>query len=224
MARFGILKSLHQLETGSQVLDYGAGTGRLTPLLLNKRFRVTNLEPTSSRVLVRNRVGESQFNELLLVSDSRHLQSNSFDAVFSIGVIHHVLNPRDLLADMLKLCKDDGLISLWVYRRQNAFLQALIDGLRLILRRAPHLLLLLFSTIFAATLYLLRFFSQRRSLGLGEYTFRNLNLMIYDQLSPPLSVYYRTAELIALVKSLGVEFTITEVGSGINITMKKSSL
>jgi SAM-dependent methyltransferase len=221
LSRFGLLDSLQQLGKGAKVLDYGAGTGRLTSFLLDKGFKVTNLEPTQSISLVRNRVTESGFSEISLVSDSENLVPQSFDAVVSIGVIHHVSNPEVLMDDMLRLCKEGGIVSVWVYRRQNIFLQKLIQISRIALRRAPHTVLLFFSSLFSTVLYLQCLVARNRSLGLEQYTFRNLNLMVYDQLSPPLSIYFRTHELIELLQPIGLPFVITEVGSGINITIRK---
>ena len=221
LLRFGLLDSLQQLDKGAHILDYGAGTGRLTTFLVNKGFKVTNLEPTQSISLVKTRVTESEFCEIALVSDSKNLVPKSFDAVVSIGVIHHVSNPEDLMDDMLRLCKEGGIVSVWVYRRQNIFLQKIIDISRIALRRAPHAVLLFFSSLFSTVLYLQSLIARNQSLGLEQYTFRNLNLMIYDQLSPPLSTYYRTHELIELLLPIGLPFVITEVGSGINITIRK---
>jgi SAM-dependent methyltransferase len=223
LLRFGLLDSLKGLGRNSLVLDYGAGTGRLTPFLVNQGFSVTNLEPTQSRSRVKDRLTKEDFLKVALVSDSENLVPKSFDAVVSIGVIHHVSNPKDLISDMLRLCKEGGFVSFWVYRRQNIFIQKIIEILRLALKRAPHSVLLFFSTMFSAVVFLQSFSAKNSTLGLEQYTFRNLNLMVYDQLSPPLSTYFRTFELIDLLQPIGLPFVITEVGSGINVTIRKKS-
>jgi len=226
VGRFGILEVFNELPTGSRVCDFGSGTGRLTPYLVNKKFKVTNFEPTTARNLVSNRITKSEWEQVTLVSDSETLKDNSFDLVVSIGVIHHLRNPVSSLNEMKRIAKcNTGQIVVWVYAKQNTLLQFVIDLIRRFTSRFPHLMNLILSTSISIVFFSGKFFFKKLRIHvfnqINEYSFRDLNLMIYDQLQPPYSKYFLKKELVDLMCDIGIEdFKLIKGSFGFTIIFK----
>ena len=72
-----------------QILDYGGGSGLLAQKLRDQKFAATTYDPFSS------------FNQL---------PAGKFDLITSFEVLEHALFPRETVATMVSLLKQDGVI------------------------------------------------------------------------------------------------------------------
>lgn len=64
---------------------------------------------------------------------------SSFDYIFSIGVLHHLPDPRQGFLSLVPFVKAGGTISIWVYgRRHNRRAIYLYEPLRAVTRHLPH--------------------------------------------------------------------------------------
>jgi len=97
---------------GLEVLDVGAGTGKLTRFLLGRGARVSVIEPDDDmrRVLTRR---SPEVNELLGSAEDVPVADASFDAVLSSSAWHWFRQP-EATNEMARVLRDDGsLYVLW---------------------------------------------------------------------------------------------------------------
>ncbi len=92
-------------------LDVGAGTGRGVSFLLNRGKEVRGIEPVPAMIQAGERNGIPR--GLIMEGDGYALPfaDNAFDAVFECGVLHHVAEPRRMVAEMLRVAKKAVFLS-----------------------------------------------------------------------------------------------------------------
>ncbi len=112
-----------RITSRSRVLDAGCGTGRLTMLLAARAESVSAVDfsPRSVDVLRRRLAEERLSNVQTMVGDLNHvsLVAESFDAVASVGVMHHIPTHElrcDALARLRAALKIGGRLVVVVYR------------------------------------------------------------------------------------------------------------
>ena len=99
---------------GLKVLDYGCGCGRFARMAGDAGALVTGIDG-SPHALAAAR--ENAPDATLVQGDllAPTLEPGSFDAAFSIGVLHHTSDPPEAFAQMSRLVKPGGRIACWVY-------------------------------------------------------------------------------------------------------------
>src|SRR5262249_18640111 len=136
-------------------------------------------------------------------------RENEFDVAFCIGVLHHLIDPRKAVENLVRAVKPGGTLILWVYAYEgnesylvlaNPVRAHLTSKLhpRIVQQMATALTLLL-------KIYLLFPHRKRYMHFLKLRSFRHMEAMVFDQLIPSISVYYRKEEVIELVDGLPVE-------------------
>jgi SAM-dependent methyltransferase len=140
----------------------------------------------------------------------------SFDYIFSVGVLHHTIDPRKSFQLIAQLLKPQGTISVWVYSRENnGWVIHFINPLRVYLTsHLPKKLLYILSFPITGLLYLLvnciykpinslsSLSWARKWLFYNDYLFflaklsfhEQLNI-VYDHLVPGLAFYISKQEL-----------------------------
>jgi SAM-dependent methyltransferase len=71
--------------------------------------------------------------------------SDSFDLVYSVGVLDHTPDPRSAFLRLTALLKPGGRIAIWIYRRERPLVEWIMNAQRAISTRLPLGLLLLLS-------------------------------------------------------------------------------
>lgn len=96
---------------GLEVLEVGAGTGKLTRFLLGRGANVSVIEPDDEmrRVLVRR---SPEAHVLLGQAESVPSPDASFDAVFSSSAWHWFTQP-DATNEFARVLRDDGRLNVW---------------------------------------------------------------------------------------------------------------
>lgn len=96
---------------GRDVLEVGAGTGKLTRFLLGLGANVSVIEPDEEmrRVLVRR---SSEVQVLLGRAEAVPAPDASFDAVFSSSAWHWFAQP-DATNELARVLRDNGAINVW---------------------------------------------------------------------------------------------------------------
>lgn len=96
---------------GWEVLDVGAGTGKLTPFLLELGARVSVIEPDHDmrRVLLRR---SPEVHVLLGRAEELPVAESSFDAVVSSSAWHWFKQP-DATNEMARVLRDNGTLGVW---------------------------------------------------------------------------------------------------------------
>ena len=65
-------------------------------------------------------------------------RDNSFDFIYSIGVLHHLPDPKEGFKSLLPLLKSGGAIFIWVYSTARPGLNYLIELIRKVTTKIPY--------------------------------------------------------------------------------------
>jgi 2-polyprenyl-3-methyl-5-hydroxy-6-metoxy-1,4-benzoquinol methylase len=106
------------------VLDVGCGSGIATQLLAEAGANVTAVDLTDWAVATtRQRLEAFALAGDVLQADAEQLSfdDDSFDLVFSWGVIHHSSDMNRALAELVRVCRPGGRVVLMVYHRRSLF-------------------------------------------------------------------------------------------------------
>lgn len=135
---------------------------------------------------------------------------NKFDVAFSIGVIHHLADPEVAVRQLIKAAKPGGRVLIWVYGQENmGWLTRYFDPIRrLLFSRLPLGLVFHLSLYTSAALWLalrlglsrLQYYKLLRTLP-----FRNLRVIVFDQMIPRVANYWPKEFVEALVRNAGLE-------------------
>lgn len=109
---------------GKDVLDVGCGSGIATQLLAEAGANVTALDLTSWAVeTTKRRLAAFGLAGDVRQEDAERLPfaDESFDLVFSWGVIHHSSDMDRALSELVRVCRRGGQIVLMVYHRHSLF-------------------------------------------------------------------------------------------------------
>jgi SAM-dependent methyltransferase len=125
-----------------QVLDAGCGGGRYARICGLAGAHVTAADHTRAVDKAKELCRDLQKVRFLQADlKSLPLKPESFDLVFSIGVMHHDRSTPPVFDAVARMVRPGGRLSVWLYRR-NQWWQELINSiLRSITTRLPHPLL-----------------------------------------------------------------------------------
>lgn len=127
---------------GLRILDAGCGGGRYARVCGAAGARVVGADHTravdKARDLCRG-FADVQFVQ----SDLKHLpfERGSFDAVFSIGVMHHDADTRAVFDAVAPFVRPGGRYSVWLYGRNQWWQEGINSALRAVTTRLPPSLL-----------------------------------------------------------------------------------
>jgi SAM-dependent methyltransferase len=142
---------------GKVILDAGCGRGRFTRLAAEFGAQDVIGVDMSSAVDVAYRNTHALPNAHVLQADIHNLPFQAvFDYIFSVGVIHHLPEPKKGFQSLLPHLKQNGSISIWVYGREhNEWLLRTVDPLRRhVTGRMPAPILNVFSQAITMLMYL----------------------------------------------------------------------
>jgi SAM-dependent methyltransferase len=142
---------------------------------------------------------------------------DSFDIVFSIGVIHHLEFPERALAEMVQATKVGGRVLIWVYGLENnRWIVTVLDPLRRgLFSRTPigivHHLSLYPAAVLWTALRLgfgrIEYFRLIRRMG-----FSHLRSIVFDQMLPKIANYWPRGTVERLMQQAGLaDVTLTWV-------------
>lgn len=134
---------------GKLVLDAGCGMGRFTEVAVRAGATVIGVDLTGAvDVAAKNLAGSN--NAAFVQADLRRLPfaPASFDAIFSIGVLHHTPDTFQALEALVPLLRPGGTLAIWVYELapwRHAWLppaHVFSDVWRVVTTRLPRRLLM----------------------------------------------------------------------------------
>lgn len=133
--------SLDRLK-GIRVLDAGCGGGRYARICAEAGAIVRGADH-SRAVDKAQSLCEDLPNVCFVQADLKHLpfEPESFDFVFSIGVMHHDTNTRSVFDAVARMVKPGGRYSVWLYRKNQWWQELINSGLRALTTRLPHTVL-----------------------------------------------------------------------------------
>ena len=137
---------------GKRVLDAGCGMGRFAEVCADAGAEVYAIDLSRAVEAAYRNLGHRP-NVHIFQADILHLPfpEESFDFIYSIGVLHHTPRPREAFLKLPPLLKPGGAVAVWVYERR---LRRLVGGevLRVVTPSLPKVWLLQASRI-AISLY-----------------------------------------------------------------------
>jgi len=140
-----ILKPLVAAEdvAGKVVADIGSGTGRIVRMLASAgAAQIFAIEPSEAISVLRRNVAGIRQIECLHVDGASIPCEPALDWVFSIGVIHHVPDAKQVMITCLRALKPRGRVAIWLYGREgNELYLVFVLPVRRVLRCCRDLLL-----------------------------------------------------------------------------------
>lgn len=116
---------------GLRVLDAGCGGGRYCKVVAEAGGNVIGADHTDA-VNKAAKLCAHLDNVSLTQADLKHLpfEPESFDFVFSIGVMHHDSNTKAVFDSVAKMVRPGGRYSVWLYRRNQWWQEWLNSAIR----------------------------------------------------------------------------------------------
>jgi ubiquinone/menaquinone biosynthesis C-methylase UbiE len=214
------------------VLDVGAGSGRHSYEAHRLGARVVAVDLGDAIHVARRNLPP---DVLTVQADAEELpfEDASFDLVMSIGVLHHLPDPRRALNSLARLVRPGGYIHIYVYwtptRRWHRLLLRLVSAARRVTVRMPRPLLRALCYPIAVTLFaifVLPYRLTRHALGLkrvaagfplkayADYPFRVCVNDQFDRFSAPLEWRFTADEVEALLRDVGFIDTVVVENHG----------
>lgn len=210
---FGPLLSSDDVR-GKHVTEIGSGSGRIVLMLLAaSAAHVTALEPSRAMDVLRSNTAREAGRLTYLRCRGDELPSKpQQDLIVSIGVLHHIPDPKPVVAAAYRALKPGGQCLVWLYGWEgNAAYLSLVLPIRAVTTRLPHVLLAPLCHVLNGLLAVYISLARRFPVPLrgymtnviGHFTTQKRYLVIYDQLKPAYAKYYRQAEARALLEEAG---------------------
>jgi SAM-dependent methyltransferase len=199
---------------GKRVADVGAGTGRFVNVLLDAgASHVVAVEPSDAfRVLKKNTESRAARITYLHATGDQLPAGLELDLVLSIGVLHHIPDPRPVVVAARRALKDGAQMGAWLYGREgNRPYLFILSILRALTRPLPDSALVAMAWMLYWPLRGYMAVAAYLPVPLGNYLTRvvgrlsadKIHLVIYDQLRPAYAKYYTRDEAKALFEDAG---------------------
>ncbi len=200
---------------GARVADVGSGTGRIVQMLLAAEAEsVVAVEPSGAFKVLRENVADFGPRVTCVQGRGEELPGEAaYDLVFSIGVLHHIPDPKPVLRRAYDALRPGGRVLIWLYGLEgNRLYLALVRPIRAVTKRMPHSLLIVTTRLMDFPLRgYLAICNRLPILPLASYMREHLDrlddyarrLTIYDQLNPAWAKYYAQEEAEGLLVDAG---------------------
>ncbi len=195
------------------VLEAGCGKGRHTVVAAKHGARLVVALDLTEAVDVARANGEGATNIEYVQADllKPPFRPGTFDYAFSVGVLHHLPDPRQAFQALARNVKPGGHVSAWVYGRENnGWIIYLLDPLRKgIFSHVPAGMLHGLAWLGAVAVKLVAkalygpilklwprapLFYKDYLMYVGDFPFIELETIVFDHLHPTYSHYIRRAE------------------------------
>src|SRR5688572_6032583 len=180
---------------GKLVLDVGCGAGRFLDVASRWGAEVVGIDLSFAVEASQQNVG-ARPNVSVIQADVFRLpfRAATFDAIFSIGVLHHSRDTREAFIQLPRLLKNGGDLAVWLYYYQDRVYNAASDFWRAVLRPFPSsvvyawswLIVTLFSDLWATPIMSKRPWGHlRRILPVNTHPDRHWRILdTFDWYSP----------------------------------------
>jgi SAM-dependent methyltransferase len=194
-----------------RVLDVGCGTGRnsVWPLTYGAAEVVAIDVDDLSLNVARKNLAKFPNAQVLKRSAYDIGFQDHFDVAFSIGVIHHLEDPKLALRQMMMAAKPGGKVLIWVYGYENnEWIVRFVDPLRkLLFSRLPIGVVHHLSLYPSALLWLFL----RAGFGriayfelLRTFSFRHIRSIVFDQMLPRIAHYWDRDTVQKMMDEVGL--------------------
>lgn len=198
---------------GHSVLDIGSGTGRIVGMLLKAGAgKVTGVEPSPAFDALTREFGNDPRVELINTSGDCLPTESQYDLALSIGVLHHIPDPKPVVDAVMQSLQPGGRFIIWLYGWEgNELYISVFSKIRHLTTRIPHFLLVGVVWLLYAAYRAYAFVAKFLNVPMRDYVLNVIGqmapdkqrLVIYDQLNPCYAKYYKKAEAEALLADSG---------------------
>jgi SAM-dependent methyltransferase len=128
-----------ELLEGKLVLDAGCGMGRYLRIAAGEPCRHVIGMDLSRAVEAARELTADLSSVSVVRGDLLRLpfSAESFDVIYSLGVLDHTPDPRSAFLGLARLLKPGGRIVVWVYQRERSLVEWIMNGQRAISTRLP---------------------------------------------------------------------------------------
>jgi SAM-dependent methyltransferase/uncharacterized protein YbaR (Trm112 family) len=230
---------------GKRILDAGCGTGRHTFHLARSGAREIVAMDFSQAIEVAARNNCDNANTHFVQADIYHppFPPDSFDFIYSLGVLHHLPDPEKGFRTLLPLLRAGGYVNIYLYWNLEGeatwrrVALSIVTNLRRVTTRLPHPLLKKLSWLIAVGFQVafvlpsraLARFERTRALAdrvpLGhyrKYSFRVLYTDQFDRFSAPIENRYSRAEVCGWFERAGLADVVILGGAGWRASGKRT--
>ena len=200
----------------AKVADIGSGTGRIVAMIAEAgASEIWAIEPSDAFEVLERNVEALETTVRCVHARGEDIPAEDFDIVTSIGVLHHIPDPKPVISAAYNALRPDGLMLIWLYGREgNGLYLAFAEPLRAVTKRLP--VPANAALAWALDLFLAPYVAlckQMPSLPmasymagvLGNFDAKTRRLTIVDQLNPAWAKYYTRQEAHALLSDAGFE-------------------
>lgn len=124
---------------GKLVLDGGCGMGRYSRVAASLGASVLGMDLSQATVAAQDMTAEYAGHVQIIRGDLLRtpLPPDTFDIVYSIGVLDHTPDPRAAFLNLAKAVKPGGRMAVWVYQKQSPIVEKIMAAHRSVARRLP---------------------------------------------------------------------------------------
>jgi SAM-dependent methyltransferase len=126
-----------------RVAEIGSGTGRIVNMLLEAGAKhLVAIEPSDAFEVLRHNIQKTEKVTCLKITGDHLPAYGDLDYIFSIGVLHHIPDPKQVVEAAFRALRPGGRFLVWLYGKEgNALYLALISPMRILTKHLPHFVL-----------------------------------------------------------------------------------
>lgn len=175
------------------ILDAGCGHGKYLQALSQLRCEVIGLEITDAVDYINGEIINTSNAHVVQASVmTPPFQTQSFDFVFSLGVVHHTPNTKVSFDALAVLPKIGGYFSVWIYPFRSRLWEFTQNNIRKITTRLPSKLLYYLSYIPVPLLSVFRAYS---GTSLANSNWAECAQVVYDFYGPKYQWHHTLEEI-----------------------------